>query len=146
VRKWTPIYGASVAIKGGCGGFLGGFKCILYELFLIASIYSSHNQCVWYSKESSRFIAFQILWPLVIFWEWAGDSERAYPRTRISPPTLESLLVTACGRRCEILILWVLFKMCSVYFRIEKMIPLQRACKMLSNDTKFFFFFCVGVY
>jgi len=34
--------------------------------------------------------------------------------------------------------------MCSVYFRIEKMIPLQRACKMLSNDTKFFFFFVWG--
>jgi len=50
-----------VAIKSGCGGFLGGFKCILYEWFLIASVYSSHNQCVWYSTEPSRFIAFQKL-------------------------------------------------------------------------------------
>jgi len=62
-----------VAIKSGCGGFFGGFKCILYEMFLIAS--TSHNLCVWYSTVSSRFIAFQILRPLVIFWEWAGESE-----------------------------------------------------------------------
>jgi len=31
-RFLTSLYARPVAIKSGCGGFLGGLKCIFYEL------------------------------------------------------------------------------------------------------------------